>query len=79
MKKILVTTDFSNISKAGIRFAIQFASQTPCELIFYSVNTKELSDNIENYYKKPRRIINLKNSYFPFTKQLKNKLVKQNS
>lgn len=38
MKKILVTTDFSNNSKAGIRFAIQLASQSPCELIFYYVN-----------------------------------------
>ena len=37
MKKILVTTDFSTNSKAGIRFAIQLASQTSCELIFYSV------------------------------------------
>jgi nucleotide-binding universal stress UspA family protein len=37
MKKILVTTDFSANSKAGIRFAIQLASQTPCELIFYNV------------------------------------------
>ncbi|URC12061.1 universal stress protein [Flavobacterium sp. B183] len=79
MKKILVATDFSNISKAGIRFAIQFASQTPCELIFYSVNTKELSDNIENHYKKIRRIINLKNSYSPFIKPLKNRLIRQNS
>jgi len=39
MKKILVTTDFSRNSKAGIRFAIQLASQAPCELIFYYVNT----------------------------------------
>ncbi|MEO7978234.1 universal stress protein [Flavobacterium sp.] len=38
MKKILVPTDFSNISKSAIRFAIQFASQTPCELLFYHVN-----------------------------------------
>lgn len=37
MKKILVTTDFSTNSKAGIRFAIQLASQTKCELIFYNV------------------------------------------
>lgn len=38
MKKILVTTDFSANSKAGIRFAIQLAHQAPCELIFYYVN-----------------------------------------
>ena len=37
MKKILVTTDFSANSKAGIRFAIQLASQTPCKLIFFYV------------------------------------------
>ena len=40
MKKILVTTDFSNISKSAIRFAIQFAAQTPCELLFYNVQTE---------------------------------------
>ncbi|MEZ0129557.1 universal stress protein [Flavobacterium sp. LBUM151] len=60
MKKLLVTTDFSNISRAGIRFAIQFASQTPCELIFYSVNTKQLEDNIDNYYKKTTQTYKLK-------------------
>lgn len=37
MKKILVTTDFSTNSKAGIRFAIQLASQTNSELVFYNV------------------------------------------
>lgn len=35
MKKILVTTDFSTNSKAGIRFAIQLASQMDCELTFF--------------------------------------------
>jgi nucleotide-binding universal stress UspA family protein len=35
MKKILVTTDFSSNSKAGIRFAIQMASQQECELTFF--------------------------------------------
>ncbi len=34
---MLVTTDFSEKSKAGLRFAIQLASQHPCELVFYSV------------------------------------------
>jgi nucleotide-binding universal stress UspA family protein len=34
MYKILVTTDYSAASKAGIRFAIQLASQTEAELIF---------------------------------------------
>lgn len=37
MKKILVTTDFSTNSKSGIRFALQFASQTKCDLIFYHI------------------------------------------
>lgn len=35
MKKILVTTDFSPNSKAGIRFAIQLASQHNYELTFF--------------------------------------------
>lgn len=60
MKKLLVTTDFSSISRAAIRFAIQFASQTPCELLFYSVNTKQLKDNIDNYYKKTTQDYKLK-------------------
>jgi len=38
MKKILVTTDLSNNSKTGIRFAIQLAAQSSCELVFYHVN-----------------------------------------
>ena len=44
MKKILVTTDFSPNSKAGIRFAIQLASQAPCELIFYNVKASLAKD-----------------------------------
>ncbi len=35
MDKILVTTDFSTNSKAGLRFAIQLASQAKYELIFF--------------------------------------------
>jgi nucleotide-binding universal stress UspA family protein len=35
MYKILVTTDFSDHSKAGLFFAIQLASQTRCELTFF--------------------------------------------
>jgi nucleotide-binding universal stress UspA family protein len=35
MLTILVTTDFSDNSKAGLFFAIQLASQTPCELTFF--------------------------------------------
>ena len=37
MKKIVVTTDFSENSKKGILFAMQLAKQTSCELIFYNV------------------------------------------
>ncbi|MBV6441840.1 MAG: universal stress protein [Haliscomenobacteraceae bacterium CHB4] len=35
MKKILVTTDFSAHSKAGMRFAIQLAAQKKAELVFF--------------------------------------------
>jgi nucleotide-binding universal stress UspA family protein len=35
MKKILVTTDFSDNSKAGLHFAIQLASQNNYELTFF--------------------------------------------
>ncbi|MEO6285371.1 MAG: universal stress protein [Dyadobacter sp.] len=35
MKKILVTTDFSSGSKAGLRFAIQLASQSKFALTFF--------------------------------------------
>jgi nucleotide-binding universal stress UspA family protein len=35
MKKILVTTDFSTSSKAGLRFAIQLASQNKFTLTFF--------------------------------------------
>jgi len=35
MNKILVTTDFSVYSKAGIRFALQLAKQTKSKLVFF--------------------------------------------
>jgi nucleotide-binding universal stress UspA family protein len=35
MLKVLTTTDFSANSKAGIRFAIQLASQQACEITFF--------------------------------------------
>lgn len=38
MKKILVTTDFSDKSKAGLLFAIQLASQQKCKLTFFYVH-----------------------------------------
>ena len=37
MKKILVTTDLSANSKSAIRFALQLASQTKCDLVFYHI------------------------------------------
>lgn len=37
MNKLLVTTDFSTNSKAGIKFAMQIQAQTKCELLFYHV------------------------------------------
>jgi nucleotide-binding universal stress UspA family protein len=36
MTTILVTTDFSANSRAGVRFAMQLASQMPCKLVFYN-------------------------------------------
>lgn len=48
MDKILVTTDFSSNSKAGLRFAIQLASQHKFELTFfhsyYIANLTAMSD-----------------------------------
>lgn len=35
MKKVLVTTDLSTASKAGLRFAIQLASQMEVDLVFF--------------------------------------------
>ena len=35
MQKILVTTDFSDASKSGLRFAIQLATQMEVELVFF--------------------------------------------
>lgn len=37
MIKILVTTDLSDNSKAGLHYAIQLASQQKCQLIFFHV------------------------------------------
>lgn len=38
MEKILVTTDFSDKSKAGLLFAIQLATQNKCNLTFFNVH-----------------------------------------
>jgi|GEM_PF-3747799 len=37
MEKILVTTDFSDHSKYGLRFAVQLAAQNACHLTFLNV------------------------------------------
>lgn len=57
MAKILVPTDFSTKSKAGLRFAIQLASQQECELTFfhsyYITNLKSMSEvEFADYEKK---------------------------
>ena len=54
MSKILVTTDFSDNSKTGIRFAIQLASQNGYELVFYNAvsllrPTSWSSERYKNY------------------------------
>lgn len=53
MKKILVTTDFSTHSKAGMRFAVQLATQKDVELVFFYcfqalIPTTIHRDRIEN-------------------------------
>lgn len=48
--KILVTTDFSANSKKAIFFAIQLATQTKCELIFYNVVQIYLPSIWDNAY-----------------------------
>lgn len=53
MKKILVTTDFSTHSKAGMRFAVQMAGQMKAELVFFHcfqalIPTTIHRDRIEN-------------------------------
>lgn len=55
-QKILVTTDLSANSKAGIRFAIQLASQNKSTLVFYNVielmkPTRWSEDQYDNYLK----------------------------
>lgn len=57
MKKILVTTDFSDASKAGLRFAIQLATQAEVELVFFHcfqalIPTTVLQERVEQQLKK---------------------------
>lgn len=62
MQKILVTTDLSNKSKAGLQFAIQLASQTKIELTFFHVfhvlaPTSWAFNKIEEYEKVEAKLI----------------------
>jgi len=59
MEKIVVTTDFSGNSKAGIRFAIQLSNQLGYELIFYHVIEvmKPTSWNDKHYKKFASQLI----------------------
>lgn len=51
MKKILVTTDFSANSKAGIRFAIRWATRQKVELVFLHVaNIVRMPRWTDSYY-----------------------------
>jgi nucleotide-binding universal stress UspA family protein len=51
MKKILVTTDFSANSKAGIRFAIRWATKQKVELVFIHVaNIVRMPRWTDSYY-----------------------------
>ena len=69
MKKILVTTDLSNKSKAGLFFAIQLASQNKFELTFFHVchiltSTAWNFVRIEEYEKEQNKIIQEKLELF---------------
>ncbi len=62
MKKILVATDLSSNSKAGLRFAIQLASQHKVELTFLhfyflSKMPTETDEHFANYRKKEQKKI----------------------
>jgi nucleotide-binding universal stress UspA family protein len=69
MFKILVTTDFSDYSKAGLYFAIQLAAQTNCELTFFHtfhtlVPTSWNAARIDNYEKDEADILEKKLNLF---------------
>ncbi len=69
MEKILVTTDFSTNSKAGIRFAIQLASQHKYELTFFHTYYLVLPTSMshidrENIYKDESKKIQKKLNQF---------------
>ncbi len=69
MKKILVTTDFSDKSKAGLFFAIQLAVQTKCSLTFFHAyhTLTPIAWNftrIEEYEKEQTKIIQQKLDLF---------------
>lgn len=57
MKKILVTTDFSEASKSAMRFAIQWSTQQKLQIVFLHVHyclrpTSWSKDALESYVKK---------------------------
>ena len=65
MKKILVTTDFSDKSKAGLLFAIQLATQNKYKLTFFNVHhiptpTAWNIVRIEEYEKEQTAIVQAK-------------------
>lgn len=65
MQKILVTTDFSDKSKAGLLFAIQLATQNKCKLTFFNVHhiptpTAWNTVRIEEYQKEQTAITQAK-------------------
>ena len=65
MQKILVTTDFSDKSKAGLLFAIQLATQNKCKLTFLNVHhiptpTAWNTVRIEQYQKEQTAITQAK-------------------
>ena len=68
-QKILVTTDFSENSKAGLHFAIQLASQNHYELVFFHaphilIPTAWNNNKIEDYEKAEEKIFEDKLNVF---------------
>lgn len=73
MKKILVTTDFSSNSKAGLRFAIQLAAINGADLSFFHsynlmIPTSWSKEEIKSY--KEKEVIKLQEELNHFVKKL---------
>ena len=64
MKKILITTDFSNQSKAAIRFAIQLAAQAHVHLTFFHaykvLRPSQWNDKVFSSYENSQESLNEK-------------------